>query len=119
MSSQNLILKTAFKAVIFGCLFCVFFTVNLFGQSEKDVVIADPTKKEKAYHPSTSENEKRTNQETFSGYSAKKDQDLLRESNKYKDHSEKSDWKKEEVSEEVSTLSFNIFLYVLDRFKED
>lgn len=119
MSPQNLISKIVLKVASFSFLFCMFFTFNLYGQSEKEVEFTDQAKKEKAYHPSTSEIEKKANQDTFSGYSSKKGENSLRERNKYKDHSDKSDWNGEEVSEEVSTLSFNIFLYVLDRFKED
>ncbi|MFO7823715.1 MAG: hypothetical protein R6V72_07225 [Cyclobacterium sp.] len=120
MSSQNFISNILFQSALIGCLFCFLVVGKLYGQSEQDVEFVEPPKKEKAYHPSTTEKKiKRANRSTLSGYSSKEGGAAINERKKYKDHSEKSDWKNEDISEEVSTLSFNIFLYVLDRFKED
>ncbi|WP_073095693.1 hypothetical protein [Cyclobacterium lianum] len=93
---------------------------DLYGQTEQDVEFKVPEKTEKPYHPSHTEKEfEKVESGSLSGYALKRAGDSRGDKKKYTDHSEKSDWSEEETAEEVSTLSFNIFLYVLDRFKED
>ncbi|MDN3689023.1 hypothetical protein [Cyclobacterium jeungdonense] len=104
-----------------GLLFCVFSIEASFGQSEAGGVIAGEQVNEVSYHPQTPEkrldkSSGKSEKRSFSGYSKNENGS---ERSDYQGISDKGTQNGEASSEEVSTLSFNIFLYVLDRFKED
>ncbi|WP_162342635.1 hypothetical protein [Cyclobacterium salsum] len=121
MFTQNKISKICLKILFLGILFCVFSTTLSYGQKEAGEIIAGEQDKEVSYHPHVSEKQldkpsEKSEKRSFSGYSrADKDPDR----SVYQDISDKEIENGETSSEEGSTLSFNIFLYVLDRFKED
>lgn len=84
--------------------------------------IAGEQRAEASYHPQKNgkqlENPKiKSAERSFSGYL--KGENLSEQTTTSKDSGERGAYNSEKSSEEASTLSFNIFLYVLDRFKED
>lgn len=121
MVAQNKNSKTSLKLLILGLLFCAFSNTASYGQSEAGGVIAGEQAKEVPYHPQAAEKQldrsgDKSGKRSFSGYSRK---EKASERTDDKDTSAKGTQNGETSSEEASTLSFNIFLYVLDRFKED
>ncbi len=121
MFTQNKVSKISLKILFLGILFCGFSTTLSYGQEEAREIIAGDQDKEVSYHPEVSEKQfdkpsEKSEKRSFSGYSRA---DRVPDQSVYQDISDKETQNGETSSEEGSTLSFNIFLYVLDRFKED
>lgn len=113
------------KVVPFLILFCVFFTFASFAQNERDRNIPELTRNNDSANqfesPESSVLEQKTEnyqrqsipstRETKIGSTtpqAKKDNPIY-----------KMGGEKEIRKEGMSTLSFNLFLYIVDKFKED
>ncbi|WP_375584886.1 hypothetical protein [Cyclobacterium xiamenense] len=102
-------------------MFCFFAVSAAKGQTEERSIPSDIREKEAPYHPQSAEkpaeqSSKQAADRSFSGYTLEKNGS---KKPKYKELGDEGHSGGETSSEEVSTLSFNIFLYVLDRFKED
>ena len=102
------------KPLILGFLFCSLVTFSAAGQGERTKSHEDiPAEFES--HSDHAGQDFSDNQ--TSGSEAKGSKAIIKKENKeqlYKHHGEK-----EVKKEGMSTLSFNLFLYVVDRFKED
>lgn len=94
-----------------------FFCHNIIAQSERE--IAEERKTETAYHPEPSEKKVTQKTNAISDYSPGQGEIVNKRNNKYSEHKLSDTEIKEKGKDEMSTLSFNIFLYVLDRFKEE
>src|SRR5690554_5609786 len=111
---QNKILISYRKIGILGFLFCIVVSFSAFGQEERKTSYPDsPT-----VYEGTSDGERTypVAVEKNNGETQKK-VPLQKKENKepiYKQRGEK-----DVKNEGMSTLSFNLFLYVVDRFKED
>jgi len=111
---RNKILFSSRKAGILGFLFCVAVSFNALGQEERIRAISDsPTIYERTddradSYPSSVE---KNNGET--------EQKVPLQKKENKEHIYKQKGEKDVKNEGLSTLSFNLFLYVVDRFKED
>lgn len=121
MNLRNILLKISLKFLFAGLIFCALAVSTASGQTAEERILSDKERKELPYHPQTSENQldkstKPSGDRSFSGYTREEN---TTKKPKYKEMGERENLTGEASSEEVSTLSFNIFLYVLDRFKED
>ncbi len=94
-----------------------FFCYNVAAQSESGV--SEERKNETAYHPDPSEKKVKQETNAVSDYSPRQGEIVNKRNNKYSEHKFSDTEIKEKGNDEMSTLSFNIFLYVLDRFKEE
>lgn len=123
MTEQNKIFFFASKRLFLAFIFCVIYSSNSFSQGEREKNLPDvprvsdnttqfdnaesigkENRQDNLYSPSQSKSEK----------SALPHPDAKKDSQLYKLGGEK-DIKKEGMS----TLSFNLFLYIVDKFKED
>lgn len=115
MSFPNKILKPLSVFTFIGVLFCFLFAPELKAQNERDLVLPDEIKsendnrnvapmKEISQEPASDHVSSNRNRNIFE---TEKDKKTDKQSHKYA------------KNEEMSTLSFNLFLYVLDRFRED
>jgi len=118
---RNILLTINLKFLFAGLIFCAVAVSAANGQTTEEPILSDKHRKDLPYHPQTSENltdksTKPSGDRSFSGYT--RDENATKKP-KYKEMGERENLSGETTSDEVSTLSFNIFLYVLDRFKED
>ncbi|MDO6437986.1 hypothetical protein Q4534_11230 [Cyclobacterium sp. 1_MG-2023] len=120
MICQNNIRILSSKPFILGALFFCFLSGETFSQKEDGNVYnyvqqKATLKKTEIIQGENSEN----NKNRFIGY----DNELIQKSSQSKEilfQEKKADGvKNNTANEETSTLSLNIFLYVLDTFKED
>lgn len=124
MLEQNNISLTYTKGFFFAIIFCVFGFTDIFAQSDKDRNLPDVPKT--VDNPMNFESPESSNYDTKLDLNSKQNninketksstnQNPVRKENPiYKQGSDK-DIKKEGMS----TLSFNLFLYIVDKFKED
>jgi hypothetical protein len=116
MPLPNKILKRVLISGVLGCLFCFFAEPELMAQSERDLVSPEENKTNQAYAEKPTLKDQRVSSEqdeSSSDYSplySKKNSEKV---------PERKGGDKDAKNEEMSTLSFNLFLYVLDRFRED
>jgi hypothetical protein len=114
MTIQNYLSKIITSASFCGMLFCFLFVSEVSAQSDKEKIEMEQVKPSSDFY---NENERQENTD----YSQEK---KLRKTNSSSDSvvRDNSGYRvedqKEVKDEGKSTLSFNIFLYVLDRFKE-
>ena len=112
--TTNKILLRFKKSLILGFLFCSVFIFNAFGQEERTAHHEDA--------PAEYEiNDRGARDFTLSGKESGEIRETKISSPKKdnKEHLYKHRGEKEVKKEGLSTLSFNLFLYVVDRFKED
>lgn len=119
MNLQNIVLKSAKWNVAFVLLFC-FFTCNQgFAQSDREMIIQERERVENS--------KKMKSPRPHSEYTEEENSYAPREANKYSTSSSKTNrsgyheegTSMEDKKEDKTPVSFNIFLYVLDRFKEN
>ncbi|MCH7408007.1 hypothetical protein MM239_01255 [Belliella sp. DSM 111904] len=125
MSAQNYISSTQAKGILFIILFCSFGTFDIFAQSDKERTMQDLPRNADVVYPH--ESPEYTSTESRNELNSKQNNQILLKESKssginlvkkenpiYKQGSDK-----ELKKEGMSTLSFNLFLYIVDRFKED
>ncbi|MFC4873886.1 hypothetical protein [Negadavirga shengliensis] len=112
-------MKTGSVFSFLGILFCFLYSTELKAQSEGDLVLPGEIKSEHSYKDTTSPTQAVASEESASDYSPlNRDRNIPNEEKEQKpEYSQNRE--KQIKNEEMSTLSFNIFLYVLDRFRED
>jgi hypothetical protein len=126
MSEQNNITLFDRKNIILAFLFCALGSLNAFAQGEKERSFPDAPMKTSDV-ASTFENHESTSSDSKYDFSLKQNNQHLnkdvksvqntavrKENPLYKQGSDK-----EIKKEEMSTLSFNLFLYIVDKFRED
>ncbi|WP_114748087.1 hypothetical protein [Pleomorphovibrio marinus] len=119
---NNILPGTKFIGFV-GLIFCFFFHSQVFAQSDRETVIQE---RQKVEH-SEKAKEKKVKQEVTeeNSYSPKDKEDSSFRNDKKKEsgnyHSSYSEENEsfEAKDGEKPSVSFNIFLYVLDRFKEN
>lgn len=114
LSKQNIISLQNRKSFLLGLLFCSIVTFTALGQEERGSLRLDTSdgleKTTDLKKPNILQVEKNIHEvKEDNSSSPKKEKEQL-----YKHRGEK-----EIKSESKSTLSFNLFLYVVDRFKEE
>lgn len=126
MSEQNNITLFDRKNIILAILFCALGSLNAFAQGEKERNLPDTPNKTSDVagtfesHETTATdsryelNLKQNNQNTNREVKTAKNTAVRKENPLYKQGSDK-----EVKKEEMSTLSFNLFLYIVDKFRED
>ena len=125
MSEQNIISSISTKGFLFAIMFCVIGTINALAQGEKERPITDVQKNSDAIN--TFENPESNSVELKSDFYLRQSTQnpskdvkpsvstqVRKENPLYKQGGEKDNKK-----EGMSTLSFNLFLYVVDKFRED
>ncbi|MCH7401576.1 hypothetical protein ACFOUP_14100 [Belliella kenyensis] len=125
MSAQNYISSAQVKGILFVILFCSFGANDLFAQNDKERTMQDFPKNSDVVY--SYENPEYNNSETRNELNSKQNNQILLKDGRHsgtnvvkKDnpiYKQGSD--KELKKEGMSTLSFNLFLYIVDRFKED
>ncbi|GAB2617260.1 hypothetical protein [Belliella aquatica] len=126
MSEQNNITLFDRKNIILAILFCALGSLNAFAQGEKERNFPDvPVKTSDVAgafesHESTATdskydfNLKQNNQQVNRDIKPAQSTSVRKENPLYKQGGDK-----EVKKEEMSTLSFNLFLYIVDKFRED
>ena len=115
MYTVQILRKLLFSVIIVGSINLFCNKVN--AQSEREV--SEERKNETAYHPELSEKKVKPETNEISGYTTDQKEIAIKRNNKYREHKFSDTEINEKGNDEMSTLSFNIFLYVLDRFKEE
>ncbi|AFL83508.1 hypothetical protein Belba_0861 [Belliella baltica DSM 15883] len=126
MSEQNNITLFDRKNIILAILFCALGSLNSFAQGEKEKNLPDTPVKTSDV-AGTFENQETTASESRYEFGLRQNyQNTTREvkpaqSNTVKKENPiyKQGSDKEVKKEEMSTLSFNLFLYIVDKFRED
>lgn len=126
MSEQNNITLFNRKNIILAILFCVLGSLNAFAQGEKEKNLPDMPSKTNDM-AGTFENHESTAIDSKYDFSLKQNNPHVNKDSKpvqntvirkdnplYRQGSDK-----EVKKEEMSTLSFNLFLYIVDKFRED
>ena len=104
----------SFKTLSLMLVFCLFFGFSALAQGEKDRVLQEVPKNAEStqqYDSPDGANEginKTTAPAKTPGVAVKKENPLFKQGGE-----------KDAKKEEISTLSFNLFLYIVDKFKED
>lgn len=115
MQSQNKISFPCRKVLVIGFLFCSIISFNALGQEERGTAIVDnPAEYDHITVVDGSGHSDLENKSPERVTTRKLSQESENNEQAYKQGGEK-DVKKEGMS----TLSFNLFLYVVDKFKED
>lgn len=105
----NIISNSFGKFIVLGFLFCCLGSFNAWAQEERTMNHAD----------SPSEYEEMNEQVVSPVVAPKEIKQALPTKHESKENLSKQRGEKDAKSEGISTLSFNLFLYVVDRFKED
>ncbi len=125
MIEQNNIPSISSKRFLIAILFCAFGSLNAFAQGDKDRTFPEIPKSTDSVN--TREGSDATNFESKQDYNYKQNtqvqiKDLktnnnnpIKKENPLYKHGGEKDIKKEGMS----TLSFNLFLYIVDKFRED
>jgi hypothetical protein len=116
MYTVKILRKLLFSVIIVGGINS-FFCQNVNAQSER--AVTEERKQETVYHPEPSEKMVKSETVDNSGYAPDQKEIGNKRNNKYREHKFSDTEISEKGNDEMSTLSFNIFLYVLDRFKEE
>ena len=103
------------KFFILGFLFCAVFALNAFGQEERTVYHGDVPADFDEINGLSGTDFTSMGKES----SESKENVVTFPKKENKDNLHKQRGEKEARKEGMSTLSFNLFLYVIDRFKED
>lgn len=104
----------SFKTLSLTLVFCLFFGFAALAQGEKDRVLPEGPKNAEStqqYDSPDGANDgvnKTTAPAKTPGVGVKKENPLFKQGGE-----------KDGKKEEISTLSFNLFLYIVDKFKED
>lgn len=126
MSEQNINTLFDRKNLILAILFCALGSLNSFAQGEKERNLPDTPSKTSDVaghfenHETTSTelryeiNSRQSNQNLNREIKPTQNNPVRKENPLYKQGSDK-----EIKKEEMSTLSFNLFLYIVDKFRED
>lgn len=124
MLEQNIISSISTKGLFLILVFCAFGNFDTFGQGDKDKYLPDvPKTTENPIHFESPESANYDHKidvnnkynSTSKETKASTNQNPIRKENPiYKQGSDK-----EVKKEGMSTLSFNLFLYIVDKFKED
>lgn len=118
MRLQNIISENKKWLLLIALIFCFSLNNQIFAQSDRESVIQE-TERMEIQKDFNSSDLKEANEEHHS-YSPKKSLDADRPSTKTKRNDYREDMGAiEDKKEDKSPVSFNIFLYVLDRFKEN
>lgn len=115
MQSQNKISFPCRKVLVIGFLFCSIISFNVLGQEERGKAILDnPAGYDHITGVDGSGHTDLENKSPERATTNKLSQEPENNEQAYKQGGEKDVRK-----EGMSTLSFNLFLYVVDKFKED
>ncbi|WP_373493166.1 hypothetical protein [Aquiflexum sp.] len=125
MTNRIKIYSNGSKAIPFLILFCLFFNFASFAQNERDRNIPDSPRNSDAVNqfesPESSISEQKS--ENFQRQSASPTVEIKTGTNTTQTKKDNPLYKmggeKEIKKEGMSTLSFNLFLYIVDKFKED
>lgn len=101
------------KIFILGFLFCSLLAFDALGQEERAVHQGDSPEHFEEINDRSSTDYHHVGQEGTDNKTVVPKKDIQR------DHLQKQRGEKEGRKEGMSTLSFNLFLYVVDRFKEN
>lgn len=112
----NKILFSYFKIFSASILFCCLATFPAFAQEESAVNFDQPNRSYRALTEQENLTTPKTEEKKENFWEQQKTAILQKESNREKEIKRGGD--KETGKEGMSTLSFNLFLYVVDRFKE-
>lgn len=110
MLRQNKILFPCNKFVIIGLLFCSVVSFDIMGQEEREKIVSESNQEFGDLRGlESSDREENSTEINRPSTSITEKKEQLYE----------SEGEKEVNKEGISTLSFNLFLYVVDKFKED
>ena len=113
---QNLILFSLCKTFFIAILFCTMASFSASAQEESAVDFGQPNQGYEALTEQDNPDAPKTEDKKQNFWEQQKSAILLKESNEEKAIKRGGD--KEAAKEGMSTLSFNLFLYVVDKFKE-
>jgi hypothetical protein len=104
----------SYKTLSLTFVFCLFFGLSVLAQGEKDRLLPDGPKNAESVQqvdaPDGSNDgvNKTSAPVKTAGVAVKKENPIFKQGGE-----------KDAKKEEISTLSFNLFLYIVDKFKED